>query len=106
MANLHIKKNIQSSFVCNATVSSIFSNLDHSRLKELDQMQQTTIYPIGAVVFIEGDQPQGIYYICSGRVKLSVWSSDGRAIIVNIVTDGDIFGAGALLSGNPHNLTA
>ena len=106
MANLHIRQNIQSPFVRNVRANTFFSNLDHSRLKELDQMQQTATYPGGVVVFTEGDQPRGIYYLCSGRVKLSIWSSDGRAIIVSIVTAGDVFGVEALLSGKLHNLTA
>lgn len=69
-------------------------------------MCQKSIYPGGAVVFTEGDQPRGIYCICFGRVKLWSRSSNGQAVIVKIATPGDVFGVKALLSGKPHNLRA
>jgi len=69
-------------------------------------MRQGSIYPGGAFVFMEGDQPKGIYCICSGRVKLSISSPSGRAVIVGIDTAGDLLGVRALLSRKPHDLTA
>jgi CRP/FNR family transcriptional regulator len=69
-------------------------------------MQQRSVYAKGSVVFTEGDQPQGVYIVCSGQVKLSIYSSDGRAVIVGIAAAGDVLGVKALLSGKPHNLTA
>ncbi|MCH8029815.1 MAG: Crp/Fnr family transcriptional regulator [Candidatus Dadabacteria bacterium] len=69
-------------------------------------MTLKSIYPGGTVVFVEDDQPRGVYCICSGRVKLSGYSSDGRAVIVDIATAGNVLGVKELLSGNPYNLTA
>ncbi|MBI2485912.1 MAG: Crp/Fnr family transcriptional regulator [Deltaproteobacteria bacterium] len=69
-------------------------------------MQQRGIYPGGAILFTEDEQPRGVYCICSGRVKLSIISSNGRAVIVKITTAGDIIGSKALLSGKPHSLIA
>ena len=69
-------------------------------------MQQRSIYPRGAVIFTEGDQPQGVYIVCSGLVKLSIYSPDGRSVIVSTATTGDLLGIKALLSEKPHNLTA
>lgn len=106
MAYSRISQSVQSCFDCPSRAGSIFSELDHSRLTELDQMHHRAIYPAGAVVFMEGDQPEGLYLICSGRVKLSSYSSEGRAVIVSIATAGDLLGVSAMLSGKPHDLTA
>lgn len=100
------KQNIQSCFICRSRSDCIFSDLDCSCLTELEQMHQRSIYPGGAIVFRAGDQLQGVYIICSGQVKLSIYSPDGRAILVGTATAGDILGVMALLSGKPHNLTA
>ncbi|MBI3951643.1 MAG: Crp/Fnr family transcriptional regulator [Acidobacteria bacterium] len=69
-------------------------------------MRQASVYPGGVMVFMEGDEPRGVYCICFGRVKLSTSSSDGRTIIVDIAGPGDIIGIRALLSGKSHDLTA
>jgi CRP/FNR family transcriptional regulator len=57
-------------------------------------------------VFVEGEQPRGVYCLCAGRVKLSTCSSDGRTVIIGIATAGDVLGMRALLSEKPHDLTA
>ncbi len=43
---------------------------------------------------------------CIGRVKLTVWSSDGKALILRIVEPGEILGLSATLSGRPYYMTA
>lgn len=102
----HTKQNIQTCSVCSSRSNCIFCDLDHSHITELNQMQQRSVYAKGSVIFTEGDQPQGAYIICSGRVKLSIYSSEGRAVIVGIAAAGDVLGINALLSRKPHNLTA
>jgi CRP/FNR family transcriptional regulator len=99
-------KTIQSCAVCSTRASGIFCDLTHARLTELDEMRQSSIYPDGAVVFMESDEPRGVYCISSGRVKLSTSSADGRTMIIGIASAGDILGVRAALSGKPHDLTA
>ncbi|MEK7406380.1 MAG: Crp/Fnr family transcriptional regulator, partial [Acidobacteriota bacterium] len=72
----------------------------------MDRLRQSNIYPCGAIVFLEGDQPRGAYCVCGGRVKLSSVSSDGRGVIFGIVSAGEVLGVRSLLSGRPHDLTA
>ncbi len=91
---------------CDAKFDGIFSVLDPARLQELDELRQKTIYPAGAVVFLEGDTPCGVYCVCAGRVKLSSASPDGRAVIFGIAEPGEVLGVRSLLSGRPHDLTA
>ncbi len=84
----------------------LFADLDDARLTELDRMRQTSMYPGGVIVFSEGDWPSGVHCLCAGRVKLSILSPAGRGIIVGMATAGDILGVRAVLSGQPHDLTA
>jgi CRP-like cAMP-binding protein len=44
--------------------------------------------------------------VLAGVVKISVRSTDGRDIVVNIVHEGDIFGEIALLDGHPRTADA
>lgn len=106
MANSRSRQNVQSCFTCLSTPSCIFSDLDRPRLMELEKICQMRVYPDGAVLFAWGDQPQGVLIVCSGRVKLSINSPDGRAVFTNIATAGSIIGAEAMLTGKSHHLRA
>jgi CRP-like cAMP-binding protein len=106
VAGLRIEQSVQSCVDCRSRSNCIFSNLDYSHLVELNRIQQRIVCADGSVIFTKGDQPQGIYCVCSGRVKLSIYSSDGRAVIVGIATAEDVIGSKGLLSRKPHILTA
>ena len=93
-------------FACSSKPGSIFCDLDPNCLKELDQLRQTSMYPAGATVFLEADQPRAVYCVGAGRVKLSRSSPDGRAVVVGIATKGDVLGVRPLLLGERHDITA
>jgi CRP/FNR family cyclic AMP-dependent transcriptional regulator len=75
-------------------------------LKELDKVKYASAYPQGAVLFVEGQAPRGVYVICGGRVKLSTTSRDGKTLILRIAQAGDVLGLHATVSGKPYELTA
>lgn len=100
------KLSVQSSLDCNARERCLFSGLDRLRLIELERVQRRNIYPSGSMVFTEGEKPSGIYCVCSGKVKLSISSFDGRTIVTGIAASGDLIGKNALLLGKPYILTA
>lgn len=97
---------VHSCSACPARPATIFSTLEQARLRELDRFRKSIRHPAGAVVFFEGDHPSAVYGVCSGAVKLSSCSSEGRTVILRIATAGDVLGVCALLSGNPHEVTA
>jgi CRP-like cAMP-binding protein len=53
-------------------------------------------YPRGAPIFTQGDACEGILYIQTGGVKLSVLSKTGREAVVAMLGPGDFFGEGCL----------
>lgn len=58
------------------------------------------------VLFLKGDEPDGLYGVLGGRVKISVESASGKEIILNIMEAGEIFGEIALLDGEPRTADA
>jgi CRP-like cAMP-binding protein len=96
----------QSCLLCKSRASGILADLDEASLKEIEQMRQARVYPAGAVVFGEGDPPEGIYCIRSGCLKLSLPTPHGAAVIVKIATAGGVVGVAAVLSSKVRNLTA
>jgi len=64
------------------------------------------IYPKGATLFVEGQSPRGVFILCSGKVKLSTSSADGRSLILRISEPGEVLGLPATVTGKPYELTA
>jgi CRP/FNR family transcriptional regulator, cyclic AMP receptor protein len=57
-------------------------------------------------IFAQGDRCAGLMHIDSGRVQLSVMSSEGRTAVVGVLQAGDLFGEGALAGQRRRKSTA
>jgi CRP-like cAMP-binding protein len=60
----------------------------------------------GDTVFYEGDPGTSLCVIQSGRIKLSLISTSGREVIIDLLAPGDFFGELALLDGEPRSADA
>src|SRR5690242_15360254 len=69
-------------------------------------MKSTAVYPKSAVLFIEGQQPRGVFVLCNGKAKLSTSSSEGKTLITKISQPGDVLGLNAAISNHPYEVTA
>jgi CRP/FNR family transcriptional regulator, cyclic AMP receptor protein len=83
-----------------------FCDLEREILKSFETIKYATVYPKGAVLFVEGQPPRGVFMLCSGSVKLTTCSSDGKAIITRIAEGGEVLGLSATVSGRPYMATA
>ncbi|MDB4903271.1 MAG: transcriptional regulator [Mucilaginibacter sp.] len=57
-------------------------------------------------IYHEGDFPQGIYLVLSGRFKTVKLAEDGRELITGIYAKEDYIGINALLNAEPYTETA
>lgn len=62
--------------------------------------------PKNRSVYINGDECEHIYFIESGRIKLSMLSPGGKECILAIYSEGDIFGELSLSYPSPRRETA
>lgn len=60
----------------------------------------------GSILFLQGDEPDGVFFLHHGRVQLSIDSAVGRSLIVRIAEPGDIVGISGVLNGTRHEVTA
>jgi len=97
---------IESCVTCKLRADKIFCNLTAHTVQALEAIKYTTAYPKGAVLFVEGQAPRGVFILCRGRVKLSICSSDGKTLILKIAEAGEVLGLSASVSGKPYELTA
>jgi CRP/FNR family cyclic AMP-dependent transcriptional regulator len=92
--------------VCPAREEHLFCNLPVSALQRLNDIKSTAVYPKSAVLFIEGQQPRGVFVLCTGKAKLSTSSAEGRTVITKISEAGDVLGLSAAISNRPYEVTA
>ncbi len=91
---------------CKSKGNGYFCQLSTPALKDFDEIRSSTTYPEGAVLFLEKQEPRGIFVLCAGEVKLSISSSGGKTLILRIARPGEVLGLMATLSGVPYEVTA
>ena len=91
---------------CPVRGQHLFCNLSIRASQRLNEIKSTAVYPKGAMLFIEGQQPRGVFVLCAGKAKLSTSSRDGKTIITKISDDGDVLGLNAVVSNRPYEVTA
>lgn len=91
---------------CKLRKDNFFCALPREALEAFEKIKLPTAYPRNAVLFVEGQQPRGIYMLCRGRAKLSVNSAEGKTLILKIAEPGEVLGLHACVSGVEYELTA
>lgn len=97
---------VESCLTCKLRAHRIFCDLPASALQAFEAIKYTAAYPKGAVLFVERQQPRGIFVICKGSVKLSVSARNGKTMIVEIAEAGEVLGLSATVSGKQYEVTA
>jgi CRP/FNR family transcriptional regulator, cyclic AMP receptor protein len=97
---------IEDCIACPMLKDRIFCNLPRPALAGLDAISSSATYPKGAVLFVEGQEPRGVFILCNGRVKLFGASAGGKAVIFRIAESGEIIGLPSSLSNRPYEVTA
>ncbi len=86
--------------------SEFFCGLSPQALKDFDAIKSSSVYPEGAVLFLEKQEARGVFVLCEGEVKLTISSSEGKTLILRIAKAGEVLGLMATFSGEPYELTA
>lgn len=84
----------------------LFCHLTPSALCKLNDIKATALYPKSAILFVEGQQPRGIFVLCGGKAKLSISSRRGKTVITAMAGSGDVLGLSATISNHPYEVTA
>ena len=91
---------------CEIRSSNCFSLLSREDLLDYNKDKKSTLYKKNQVVFYAGRHPTGIFCLKSGKVKIAKTGIDGKEQIVRFVTNGELLGIRALLSGRQYSATA
>jgi len=75
-------------------------------LKQISNGKSTLAPPKKQVLFSQGDMTDAVFYLQSGKVKLTVVSPRGKEAVIVILEPGSFFGEGCLAGQLVHLATA
>ena len=85
--------------------SVLFSRLSAEELTEMARLVRPFKMAPG-IIFMEGDTSTNAYVLVSGRVDISVFSEDGRELLLYRLGPGQLFGETGLLDEQPRSACA
>lgn len=91
---------------CGLRTAGSFCTLAGNSWREFATAGTSVRLQSGGMLFFENDPSDFIYVLCSGQLKLSCMSREGRVRIVRIAMPGDVLGLGAAASGMPYEVSA
>src|SRR5512135_402908 len=97
---------IESCLTCPHREENVFCNLPPAAVQRLSTITSPSSYPKGATLFVEGQPVRGVYIVCTGRVKLSTSSIDGKTLIVRLSEPGEVLGLPATVTETSYELQA
>jgi CRP/FNR family cyclic AMP-dependent transcriptional regulator len=65
-------------------------------LATIGEGRNFVLFPKKQTIFAQGDPSDAVFYIQTGKVRLTVVSNDGKEATIGILGDGEFFGEGAL----------
>src|SRR5262245_11708661 len=86
--------------------TTIFRRLTPEDRQRLATVSSVRAYDKGVLLFGEGDAPDQLYTIVSGRVKVFKTTARGSDVILEIFGPGDPVGAVAVYEGRPYPASA
>jgi CRP/FNR family transcriptional regulator len=75
-------------------------------LRRLQAIARPDTHSAGAVLYAEGQTPEGVFILCNGRAKISVESKRGSVVILKVAEAGEALGLEAVLGNRPYEETA
>ncbi len=85
---------------------TLFEDLESEEITELESRSQTRIAEKGRLLYLPGDRSEAVYFLASGRIKISRLSDNGKELILEIVEPGSFFGETGVLNEEPHETMA
>ena len=97
---------IENCLSCKLRRKNWFCGLSPDVLKSFSAASHLSTYPGGAILFVEGQAPRGAFVLCSGKVKLSTTSREGKVLILKMAEPGEALGLSAVISATPYSAQA
>lgn len=83
----------------------IFSDIPLDTIEKIEKIGTRKNYLKNDVILMEDEVGTALFVIVSGKVKVARTSTDGREVILTILSESDFFGEMAILDGQTRSAT-
>jgi CRP/FNR family cyclic AMP-dependent transcriptional regulator len=83
--------------------NQLFTGLEDFYLKDLIARAEVKTWPAGTQIITEGDPGEAVFFMISGRVKVTLYGEEGREIVLAILNEGDMFGEMSIIDDKPRS---
>src|SRR5579864_7240074 len=97
---------VENCATCHLRKEGWYCALSADLLKSFSSFSHLTTYPGSAILFVEGQMPRGGFILCSGKVKLSTTSKEGKVLVLKVAEPGDIIGLCFFKQKTAYEITA
>ncbi|MBI1911904.1 MAG: Crp/Fnr family transcriptional regulator [Deltaproteobacteria bacterium] len=81
----------------------LFSSLEDFYVRDILAKGEVRTWPEGTQVIIEGESGESVFFILSGKVKVTLYGEEGREIVLSILKEGDMFGEMSIIDDKPRS---
>ncbi len=86
--------------------TTFFTEIPESELDSILALSTERYFRNGQIIFQKGDAGDSLLAVLKGKVRISTSSDEGREIILNTITRGELFGEIALIDGMERSANA
>ena len=65
-------------------------------LATIGEGRKSVLFPKKQMIFVQGDLADAVFYVQTGKVRLTVVSKTGKEATIGVLGDRDFFGEGSL----------
>ncbi|HEY4708069.1 MAG TPA: Crp/Fnr family transcriptional regulator [Thermodesulfobacteriota bacterium] len=81
----------------------LFNGLDDFYLRDIIARAEVRTWPDGIQIITEGEAGDAVFFILSGRVKVTLYGEEGREIVLAVLKEGDMFGELSIIDDKPRS---
>lgn len=96
------KTAVPNCFSCTFKTSCFFNRLEPAAQKAWNGIRMSASLPDGQDIYSEHQNPEGVFVVCKGRVKIFTTDPTGQQMIIWIRHPGEMFGHIALFAGTDY----
>lgn len=84
----------------------LFAGLTGEQLQQMAQLVIERFYKAGRIIFFEGEPGEAVFFLKSGRIKITKADDDGREQILHFINPGEMFAEVVLFGDSTYPATA
>lgn len=84
----------------------LFDMLNEEQLEQIASLLLKRFYKAGRIIFVEGEPGEAVFFLKSGRIKVTRADSEGRQQILHFINPGEMFAEVVLFGDGDYPATA